>query len=118
MIKSTSRKDRRLLRAKHVRRHVNGSPERPRMCVRVSNRWIYVQFIDDSSQKVITMISSLKKGAKSAKKVADAQALGTRAAGVAKENGIKAIVFDRGGYKYHGRLKALAEAARAAGLSF
>lgn len=118
MIKSVSRKDRRAFRAKHVRRHVNGTTERPRMCVRVSNRWIYVQFVDDSAQNVITMVSSLKKGVESAKKLADATALGTKAAGIAKEKGIQAVVFDRGGYKYHGRLKALAEAARAAGLRF
>ena len=118
MISIVSRKDKRKKRAKHVRRFVNGTAERPRMCVRVSNRWIYVQFVDDVEAKVLGTVSSMKKGATTAKKVADAQALGAKAAEVAKAKGFVAVVFDRGGYKFHGRLKALADAARGAGLRF
>lgn len=118
MIKKESRKARRRARAKHVRRFVNGSAERPRLCVRVTNRWIYAQLVDDEAARVVATATTQKKGVKSAKKVADATALGGAIAGIAKEKGIQAVVFDRGGAKYHGRLKALADAARKNGMRF
>jgi len=118
MIKNGSRKARRRLRAKHLRRKITGTPERPRMCVRVSNKRIYVQFIDDVSARILAAASTLDGTTKPAKNIACAVKLGERSAAVAVEKGIKEVVFDRGGFRYHGRLKALADAARAAGLRF
>ncbi len=102
----------------HMRRKIRGTAERPRLCVRVSNRRIYVQFVDDDSSRVLAAVSTLDDAAKSAKTVACATKLGERAAAAAVEKGIKAVVFDRGGFRYHGRLKAVADAARAGGLRF
>jgi large subunit ribosomal protein L18 len=84
------------------------------MAVYVSNRYIYVQVIDDDAQKTICSVSSL--GEKCT--VDTAKALGTKAAGAAKEQGVSRVVFDRGGFAYGSRLRALADSAREAGLQF
>lgn len=117
MIRAVSRKARRRIRAKHLRRKIQGTSERPRLCVRVSNKRIYVQFVDDVAACTLAAVSTLGTD-KPAKNAACAAKLGTQAAAVAAEKGIREVVFDRGGFRYHGRLKALADAARAGGLKF
>ncbi|HZU31357.1 MAG TPA: 50S ribosomal protein L18 [Candidatus Angelobacter sp.] len=103
-----------------LRNRLSGSAERPRLNVYRSLNHIYVQLIDDTSGK--TLASASTSGKKSGKKtggnVASAKEIGKAIAQRAQEKGIKKVVFDRGGYLYHGRIKALAEAAREAGLEF
>jgi large subunit ribosomal protein L18 len=118
MIRIVSKKARRRIRSKHMRRKISGTAERPRLCVRVSNRRIYAQLIDDTSSRILAGVSTLDGTVKSTKSVECATKLGQRVAAAAVEKGIKAVVFDRGGFRYHGRLKALADAARAGGLRF
>ena len=104
-----------------IRSKVTGTAERPRLNVFRSLNHIYTQLIDDASGQTIVAASTLKtKGeeSKTGGNVAAATEVGRLIAERAKEKGISRVVFDRGGYLYHGRIKALAEAARAAGLSF
>jgi large subunit ribosomal protein L18 len=106
-----------------IRKRVNGSESRPRLCVFRSNKHIYAQIVDDSKGATLTSASSLepetkKDIAKGGGNVAAAKAVGKTVARRALDKGIKAVLFDRGGYLYHGRVKALAEAAREAGLKF
>ncbi len=102
-----------------IRRKLRGTAERPRLAVFRSVAHIYVQVIDDAQGKTLVSASSVDKGVKTnGGNVAAAKAIGKLVAERAKEKGIKQVVFDRGGYQYHGRVKALAEAARAAGLEF
>jgi large subunit ribosomal protein L18 len=102
-----------------IRRKVTGTAERPRLAVFRSLKSIYAQVIDDASGRTIVSASSLEKdaGAKGSNAAA-AKAVGTLIAKKAKDNGITRVVFDRGGYLYHGKIKALADAAREAGLEF
>jgi len=106
----------------HIRRKVKGTGDRPRLAVFRSNRHMYVQAINDEDGKVITGFSTLSGVFKDAKVEGDkknqAKELGKILAQELTKRGIKKIVFDRAGYKYHGRVKALAEAAREAGLEF
>jgi large subunit ribosomal protein L18 len=106
-------------RHKRVRRHVSGTAERPRLCVFRSNRGIEAQLIDDGEAKTVAAASwlQLKKGFKG-NKTEQAHEVGKQLATNAKKAGIESVVFDRGGYLYHGRVKALAEGAREGGLSF
>ena len=104
-----------------IRRKVKGTPERPRLAVFRSVKHIYAQVIDDTAGHTVVAASSSEKVAstgKSGGNLAGAKAIGKLVAERAKDKGIKAVVFDRGGYHYHGRVKALAEAAREAGLEF
>jgi len=105
-----------------VRTRVSGTPERPRLCVYRSLGHIYGQVIDDRSGRTIVSASSVdketKKGLKGGGNIASAKAVGKIIAERAKAAGVTKVVFDRGGYKYHGRVKALADAAREAGLQF
>jgi large subunit ribosomal protein L18 len=102
-----------------IRRKLAGTPERPRLAVFRSVAHIYVQVIDDSKGTTIVSASSVDKSNKTnGGNVAAAKAIGKLVAERAKEKGIKQVVFDRGGYQYHGRIKALADAAREAGLEF
>lgn len=102
-----------------LRKKIMGTAERPRMCVRVSNKHLYVQIVDDEKEVTLAAVASSAKGAgENAKNVAAATALGQQVAEVAKSKGITAVVFDRGGFKYHGRVKAIAEAVRQAGIKF
>jgi large subunit ribosomal protein L18 len=102
-----------------IRRKVTGTAERPRLAVFRSLKSIYAQVIDDSSGKTIVSASSLEKdsSAKGANAAA-AKAVGALIAKKAKDKGITRVVFDRGGYLYHGNIKALADAARENGLEF
>lgn len=102
-----------------IRKKILGSAVRPRLSVFRSARHIYAQLIDDDSGSTLASASSLKLGAKAATGNRDAAAkVGTLIAASAKEAGCENVVFDRNGFKYHGRVKALAEAAREGGLSF
>jgi len=109
-------------RKRRVRRHVNGTSERPRMAVFRSCLNIYVQVIDDIAGETKVSASTLSSNIKSevsyGGNIDAARAVGELVAKRALEAGIKKVVFDRGGYKYHGRVKALAESARKAGLEF
>ena len=120
-MKLRTKSDYRNRRHLRLRKRVIGTAERPRMSVYVSGRHIYVQFIDDATSSTLAAAGTLNaetkgKGAKN--NVATAKALGSQAAEVAKAKGISQVVFDRGGFAYSGRIKALAEAAREAGLKF
>ena len=105
-----------------IRRRVKGSQERPRLAVFKSGRHIYAQVIDDRTGATIAHASSLDAALKSEKKPAanreTATRVGTLVAERAKQKGVARVVFDRGGYIYHGKIKALAEAARQGGLEF
>jgi large subunit ribosomal protein L18 len=106
-----------------IRRKLAGTPERPRLAVFRSQAHIYAQVIDDDAGKTLCAASTLDKDLKKEKaakgaNVAAAKAVGQLIATRAKEKGIEAVVFDRGGFQYHGRIKALADAAREAGLKF
>lgn len=93
-----------------------GTPDRPRMCVRITHRHIYVQFIDDMKAISLVAASTLQQGASGKLNVATAQMLGKKAAEAALAKGIRQVVFDRGGHQYNGRVKAIADAARASGI--
>ena len=101
-----------------IRRRVQGTPERPRLAVFRSLHHIYAQVIDDVKGHTLVAASSNEKEAVNGGNVAGAKAIGKLVARRATEKGIKSVVFDRGGYLYHGRVKALADAAREAGLEF
>ena len=105
-----------------IRKHVNGTAEKPRMVVFRSNKQIYVQVIDDQQGKTLCAASSLDKAlaadCKGKNGIEAAAVVGKAIAERAKEKGISAICFDRGGYLYHGRVKSLADAAREGGLEF
>jgi len=112
----------RQIRHSRVRHKVKGTISQPRLCVFRSLNHIHVQLIDDSRGRTLVSISTLgpqvRSKADGMRKAEKAELVGTLIAGKALDKGIKQVVFDRGGYKYHGRVKALAEAARKAGLEF
>ena len=102
-----------------VRKNVSGTPERPRLSVYRSNTGMYAQIIDDEAGRTLVSASSLKdKKANGVPKLEQAKLVGQAIAEKAKAAGIDKVVFDRSGYLYHGRVKALADAAREAGLNF
>lgn len=103
---------------KRIRRRLSGTPERPRLAVFRSLKHIYAQVIDDTKGHTLAAASSNEKGGSNGGNVAGAKAVGKLVAERALAKGIRAVVFDRGGYLYHGRVKALADAAREAGLQF
>lgn len=112
--------DRRIRIKRRIRKVVSGTAERPRMTVFRSNKQISVQIIDDQAGKTLVSASSLMKelAEKKVNKTEQAQQLGNLIAEKAKAAGIESVVFDRNGYLYHGRVKALADAARNGGLKF
>ena len=117
MVRKISKDEIRRRIHKRIRRKVSGTTEQPRLAVFRSVAHIYAQIIDDSKGVTIVAASSTEKDSKSTGgNVAAAKEIGKRVAERAKEKGIKRVVFDRGGYLYHGRIKALADAAREAGL--
>ena len=105
-------------RHNRVRNKISGTAECPRLNVFRSNTNIYAQIIDDVAGVTLVSASTQDKSIADGSKTEQAQAVGKLVAERAQEKGIKAVVFDRGGYIYHGRIKALAEAAREAGLEF
>ncbi len=116
------RRDARAKRQIRVRKKVRGTMERPRLCVFRSAKHIYVQIIEDVTGRTLAMASTANKdvaeGVKYTGNVEAAKAVGQTIAKKALEQNIKQVVFDRNGFLYHGRVKALADAAREAGLSF
>jgi len=101
-----------------IRRKLSGTTERPRLSVHRSLNHIYAQVIDDLTGETLVSASTLAVKAKTGGNIAAAKEIGKAIAERAVEKGVKKVVFDRGGYLYHGRVKALADAAREAGLEF
>ncbi|MBH1941233.1 50S ribosomal protein L18 [Mobilitalea sibirica] len=122
MVKKESRSDIRVKKHKKIRNRFMGTPERPRLAVFRSNNHMYAQVIDDTVGNTLVAASTLEKDVKAelqkTNDVAAAAYLGTVIAKKALEKGIKTVVFDRGGFIYQGKVKALADAAREAGLEF
>ena len=124
MINKPSRAEARKKRHYKMRRWLSGTASRPRLTVFKSNKYIYAQIIDDVAGKTIASASTMNAGMvkaldlKSTSNVEAAKAVGTQVAKIALEKGIDTIVFDRSGYIYHGKVQALADAAREAGLKF
>ena len=117
-MKLVSRKDYRVRRRLRLRQSISGTADRPRMCVSITNKHMYVQFVDDDKGVTLAAVSTQSPDAAVGKNVAGATQLGQSAAAAAQAKGIQRVVFDRGGRKFHGRVKAIAEAARAQGLQF
>lgn len=119
---SAKRRESRIRRHARVRRHINGTPDRPRLAVFRSNRGIYAQVIDDVAGHTLASASTsdtaLAAEVDGKPKKEQATIIGRALAERAKAAGVKTVVFDRGGFRYHGRVKALADAAREAGLEF
>lgn len=116
-----TKNDRRLMRHKRARKKVSGTTERPRLAVYRSNKHILAQVIDDGQSKTLCGVSSASKDFKGKIKghdISGAEIIGKAIADKAKAQGVEKVVFDCGGNLYHGRIKALAEAARKAGLEF
>ena len=118
MIKKESRNDTRKLRHKRIRNKISGTNECPRLNVFRSNNQIFAQIIDDVEGVTLVSSSSVELKIKNGGNIEGAAIVGKDVAEKAKEKKIKKVVFDRGGYLYHGRVKALAEAARENGLEF
>jgi len=122
MIKKDSRNLLRRKRHIKVRKKISGVPESPRLCVFKSNKHIYAQIIDDTAGNTLTHASTkegdVAAGLKSTSNIEAAKAVGKAIALKAADKGITQVVFDRGGYIYHGKVKALADSAREAGLLF
>ena len=110
-----SRKQNRVARHRRIRRKVSGTPARPRMAVMVSNKHTYVQLIDDTVGRTLAAASN-DGGDGVSNNVEGAKELGRQIAGKATEQGITKVVIDRGGFRYHGRVRAIVEAASEAGL--
>jgi len=104
---------------RRIRKKVSGTAARPRLAIHYSNQHVYAQVIDDSTGRTICSASTLDKEVeKPASNVVSAQKVGSMIAGRAKAASVCSVVFDRGGHLYHGKVKALADAAREAGLQF
>ncbi len=113
----------RLRRKKRIRKKVHGTPERPRLVVFRSAKHIYAQLVDDVNQKTLTGVSTVTPTLREelqgvSGKTEKAKIVGKAIAEKAKELGVTRVVFDRGGYRYHGRVKAVADGAREGGLEF
>lgn len=121
MAKTNPRTAARQKRLKRVRKKISGSPERPRLRVFKSARHIYAQIIDDEAGQTLVATSTLDKQldlSEAGGKIGKAHEVGLALARKAKEKGIETVVFDRGGFLYHGRIKAVSDGARAGGLVF
>jgi large subunit ribosomal protein L18 len=118
MITQTKRNEIRQRIHQRIRRKLSGTGERPRLNVYRSLNHIYAQVIDDQTGQTLVSASTLSLKIKTGGNVASAKEIGKAVAELAVKQGIKKVVFDRGGYLYHGRIKALADAAREAGLEF
>jgi large subunit ribosomal protein L18 len=110
------------LRHQRIRKRVFGTTERPRLCVHFSGQHIYAQVIDDTVGKTVAAASTVEKGLRGSQRtyanVATAGKVGSLLAQRTLQKNVRQVVFDRGGFTYHGRVKALADAARSAGLKF
>jgi large subunit ribosomal protein L18 len=115
---ASKRQETRLRRKKRIRKKVSGTADQPRLTVFRSNKHIYAQVIDDASATSLASASDLKVAGDDMDKTAKAKSVGAAIASACLDKGIKQVVFDRNGYAYHGRISALAAAAREAGLEF
>ena len=110
------------LRHERIRKRVVGTTERPRLCVHFSGQHIYAQVIDDTIGKTVAAASTVEKGLRGSQRnnanVTTAEKVGSLLAERTLQKNVKQVVFDRGGFTFHGRVKALADAARSAGLEF
>jgi large subunit ribosomal protein L18 len=113
-----TKQDQRLRRRRRVRAKVRGSADRPRLAVFRSNRGVQAQLIDDADGRTIAAVNWIEKDLKGLAPMEQAKRAGEILAQRAKEAGAETAVFDRGGYRFHGRVKALADGAREAGLKF
>ena len=118
MIKKESKNSQRIMRHKRVRKNISGTSEMPRLNVFRSNTQIYAQIINDETGTTLASSSSVQLKIKNGGNIEGAKLVGADIAKKAKEANISKVVFDRGGYQYHGRVSALAEAARENGLEF
>ncbi len=122
MLSKKERKNKRLRRKIRIRKKIRGTAERPRLTVYKSLKYIYAQIINDEEGRTLVSASTLEKDLReklpSTKDINAARVVGELITKRALEKGIEKVVFDRNGYKYHGRVKALADAAREAGLKF
>ena len=122
MIIKNSKKESTRKRHRRIRIKLSGTKDRPRLCIHKSNKHLYAQLVDDVSSHTLlscsTLEPDLKKDLKATWSIDAAKKIGEIVAGKAKEKGIKRIVFDRGGNKYHGKVLAFAEAIRVSGLEF
>jgi large subunit ribosomal protein L18 len=109
---------RRMRRRKRVRAKIRGTAQRPRLSVFRSNRGMFVQLIDDDAERTIAAVAWAEPEVRKLSPLEQAKRIGEILAGRAKEAGVETCLFDRGGYRYHGRVKALAEGAREGGLRF
>ena len=114
----STRPAKRLKRRRRVRAKVHGTAERPRIAVFRSNRGIFAQLIDDEAGRTLAAVNWTEEDLRSLGRMEQATRAGALLAERAKAAGIESVVFDRGGYQYHGRVKALAEGAREGGLKF
>ena len=118
MIKKESKNSQRIMRHKRVRKNISGTSEMPRLNVFRSNTQIYAQIINDETGTTLASSSSVQLKIKNGGNIEGANLVGADIAKKAKEANISKVVFDRGGYQYHGRVEALADAARENGLEF
>ena len=118
MIKKESKNSQRIMRHKRVRKNISGTSEMPRLNVFRSNTQIYAQIINDETGTTLASSSSVQLKIKNGGNIEGAKLVGADIAKKAKEANISKVVFDRGGYQYHGRVQALADAARENGLDF
>lgn len=122
MVGNKDRREMSVLRHRRLRKRVSGTAERPRLAIFRSAKHIYAQVIDDVASRTVASANSLQSGildeVENKSPIEIAAAVGKAIAASAKTAGVSQVVFDRGGFKYHGRVKALAEAAREAGLGF
>lgn len=118
MIKKESKNLQRIMRHKRVRKNISGTSEMPRLNVFRSNTQIYAQIINDETGTTLASSSSVQLKIKNGGNIEGAKLVGADIAKKAKEANISKVVFDRGGYQYHGRVEALADAARENGLEF
>ena len=118
MIKKESKNSQRIMRHKRVRKNISGTSEMPRLNVFRSNTQIYAQILNDETGTTLASSSSVQLKIKNGGNIEGAKLVGADIAKKAKEANISKVVFDRGGYQYHGRVEALADAARENGLEF
>lgn len=118
MAKKLSRNQQRVRRHVRIRRKISGTASRPRLSVYRTNSHISVQLIDDENHVTLGATGTVQLKIENGGNIEAAKQIGAEIAKIAQEKGIKSIVFDRGGYVYHGRIQALAESAREAGLEF
>jgi len=117
-VPNRTKEELRVARHKRLRKQLSGTTERPRLAVHRSLKHIWAQIIDDTTGSTIVSASSIEKEIDGSGNVSGAKAVGLKIAERAKEKGVTAVVFDRGGFRYHGRVASLAEGAREAGLEF